>query len=68
MGIDTAGISKGVRKHSYTAKVQGNSNLVVGKAYNAMLDLNTGDNFKIKLDRKLNGFIPVGTTDKEGDE
>jgi hypothetical protein len=34
-----AGIGKGGRKLSYTAKVQGNGNLLVGKAYTAMLEL-----------------------------
>ena len=32
-------VGKGGRKLSYTAKVQGNGNLQVGKAYIAMLDL-----------------------------
>ena len=38
-----AAIGKGGRKLSYTAKVQGNGNLLVGKAYTAMLELNPGD-------------------------
>ena len=33
---------------SYTTKVQGNGNLLVGKAYTAMLDLKPGDEFEIK--------------------
>ena len=45
----TAGVGKGGRKLSYVATVQGNGNLLIGKAYTAMLDLSPGDNFQIKL-------------------
>ena len=62
------GVGKGGRKLSYTAKVQGNGNLLVGKAYTAMLDLNPGDEFEIKLGRKAIRLIPVGGTDEEGEE
>jgi len=68
LGTGTAGIGKGGRKLSYTAKVQGNGNLLVGKAYTAMLDLNTGDEFEIKLGRKAIRLIPVGSMDEEGEE
>ena len=68
LGTGSAGIGKGSRKLSYTAKVQGNGNLLVGKAYTAMLDLNTGDEFEIKLGRKAIRLIPVGSTDEEGEE
>ena len=61
-------VGKGGRKLSYTAKVQGNGNLLVGKAYTAMLDLNPGDEFEIKLGRKAIRLIPVGGTDEEGEE
>ena len=53
---------------STTPKVQGNGNLLVGKAYTAMLDLNPGDEFEIKLGRKAIRLIPVGGTDEEGEE
>ena len=62
-----AGIGKGGRKLSYTAKVQGNGNLLVGKAYTAMLDLQVGDEFTIKLGKKAIRLIPVGG-EEEGDE
>ena len=68
LGGGSAGIGKGGRKLSYTAKVQGNGNLLVGKAYTAMLDLNPGDEFEIKLGRKAIRLIPVGGTDEEGEE
>ena len=51
-GDSNAGIGKGGRKLSYIATVQGNGNLLIGKAYTALLDLKPGDNFKIKLGRK----------------
>jgi len=47
-----AGIGKGGRKLSYVATVQGNGNLLIGKAYTALLDLKAGDEFEIKLGRK----------------
>lgn len=37
------------RKLSYRAMVQGNGNIVIGKAYTAMMDLDPGDEFDIKL-------------------
>jgi len=61
----SSGIGKGGRKLSYTAKVQGNGNLLVGKAYTAMLDLNPGDEFTIKLGKKVIRLIPVGDSDEE---
>ena len=57
--------SKSGRKLSYTAKVQFNGNLMVGKAYTAMLDLQPGDEFEIKLGRKQIKLIPLGSTDEE---
>jgi hypothetical protein len=54
------GRGKGGRKLSYTTKVQFNGNLMVGKAYTAMLDLKPGDEFEIKLGRKQIQLIPVG--------
>ena len=47
-----AAIGKGGRKLSYVAKVQGNGNLLIGKAYTAMLNLEPGDEFEIKLGKK----------------
>ena len=45
--------------------MQGNGNLLVGKAYTAMLDLRPGDEFEIKLGRKQIRLIPVGGTDED---
>ena len=57
------GIGKGGRKLSYVATVQGNGNLLIGKAYTALLDLKAGDEFEIKLGRKLIKLLPVGSQD-----
>jgi hypothetical protein len=54
------------RKLSYVATVQGNGNLLVGKAYTAMLGLQPGDEFEIKLGRKQVRLVPVGS--EEGEE
>jgi len=68
-GTGTAGIGKGGRKLSYKAVVQGNGNLLVGKAYTAMLDLHPGDEFTIKLSKKKGvTLVPVGSEDEEGEE
>ena len=61
----SAGIGKGGRKLSYVAKVQGNGNLLIGKAYTAMLELNVGDEFDIKLGKKQIRLVPVGGLDEE---
>ena len=61
------GKGKGVggRKLSYTATVQGNGNLLVGKAYTALLGLEPGDEFEIKLGRKQIRMIPVGASEED---
>ena len=46
------GVGKGGRKLSYKAVVQGNGNLLIGKAYTAILELQPGDEYEIKLGRK----------------
>jgi hypothetical protein len=56
---------KGGRKLSYTTKVQFNGNLLVGKAYTALLDLKPGDEFEIKLGRRQIKLIPLGSSDEE---
>ena len=67
LGGGNAGVGKGGRKLSYVATVQGNGNLLIGKAYTAMLDLQVGDEFTIKLGKKAIRLIPVGG-EEEGDE
>jgi hypothetical protein len=56
---------RGGRSLSYVATVQGNGNLLVGKAYTAMLDLRPGDEFEIKLGRKQIRLVPAGGADEE---
>jgi hypothetical protein len=53
------------RKLSYQTKVQFNGNLMVGRAYTAMLDLKPGDAFEIKLGRRQIRLVPVGGSDDE---
>ncbi len=67
LGTDSAGRASGKagRKLSYTTKIQFNGNLLVGKAYTAMLDLKPGDEFEIKLGRKQIKLIPIGGVDEE---
>jgi hypothetical protein len=67
LGIDRAGRGTGKvgRKLSYTTKIQFNGNLLVGKAYTAILDLKPGDEFEIKLGRKQIKLIPLGTAEEE---
>ena len=68
-GVEIGGgsVGKGGRKLSYVATVQGNGNLLVGKAYTALLNLNPGDEFEIKLGRKQIRLVPVGAED-EGED
>jgi hypothetical protein len=54
------GASKPGRKLTYVATVQGNGNLLVGKAYTALLGLQPGDEFEIRLGRKQIKLVPVG--------
>ena len=58
-------IGKGGRKLSYVATVQGNGNLLIGKAYTALLDLKPGDEFEIKLGRKQIRLMPVGGSEED---
>jgi hypothetical protein len=70
-GVELGGggkVGKGGRKLSYVATVQGNGNLLVGKAYTAMLDLQPGDEFEIKLGRKQIRLIPAGSDDTDSDD
>ena len=60
LGSGSSRMGKGGRKLSFTTKVQFNGNLMVGKAYTELLDLQPGDSFEIKLDR--NGIRLIPTT------
>jgi len=65
--IGGSGTGRAGRKLSYVATVQGNGNLLVGKAYTSLLNLKPGDEFEIKLGRKQIRLVPVGAED-EGEE
>jgi hypothetical protein len=64
---EAAGKTRGKagRKLSYIATVQGNGNLLVGNAYTAMLGLEPGDEFQIKLGRKQIKLIPAGAAEDD---
>ena len=66
-GVEIGGgsVGKGGRKLSYVATVQGNGNLLVGKAYTAMLNLEPGAEFDIKLGKKAIRLIPVGGVEED---
>ena len=68
LGGGGAAIGKGGRKLSYVATVQGNGNLLVGKAYTAMLGLEPGAEFDIKLGKKAIRLTPVGSSEEESEE
>lgn len=59
--------SQGGRKRrlTYHTKVQFNGNLMVGKAYTALLSLEPGDDFEIKLTRNQIRLVPLGSADEE---
>jgi hypothetical protein len=65
LGESSAVKGKAGRKLSYVATVQGNGNLLIGKAYTAMLDLNPGDEFEIKLGRKQIRLSPLGVAEED---
>ena len=70
-GVELGGggsVGVGGRKLSYTAKVQGNGNLLVGKAYTAILGLEPGAEFDIKLGKKAIRLTPVGGSEEESEE
>nr|YP_009530284.1 AbrB family transcriptional regulator [Paulinella micropora]AXY62973.1 AbrB family transcriptional regulator [Paulinella micropora] len=60
-------VGKGGRRLSYVATVQGNGNLLIGKAYTSLLDLHPGDEFEIKLGRKQIRLVPVGSNEEDED-
>ena len=67
LGTDSVGrgTGKGGRKLSYTTMIQFNGNLMLGKAYTAVLDLKPGDEFEIKLGKKQIKLIPLGSPEEE---
>ena len=67
VGTEGKGGGSRGRKLSYATKVQFNGNLLIGKAYTAILGLEPGDEFEIKLGRKQIKLIPMGSADEEPD-
>jgi hypothetical protein len=64
-GKGSGGRGRPGRQLSYATKVQFNGNLMVGKAYTALLGLKPGDEFEIKLGRKQVRLVPVGGEEAE---
>ena len=65
----SADASRPGRKLSFTTKVQFNGNLLVGSAYGAIIGLQPGDEFEIKLGRNRITLIRAGSKPEvdEGD-
>jgi hypothetical protein len=58
--LSATATNKPGRKLSYVTTVQGNGNLMVGKAYTALLDLKPGDEFEIKISCRQIRLVPIG--------
>ena len=67
-GGKAAGGKSPGRKLSFETKVQFNGNLMIGKAYTALLDLKPGDEFEIKLGRKSIRLLPKGDSEAAEDQ
>ena len=69
IGGASSGRGPGGRKLSYTARVQGNKNLLVGAAYTKQLGLEPGAEFDIKISKQTGTIrlIPVGTSEEEAE-
>lgn len=65
LDLGTSKAAKGGRKLSFNTKVQFNGNLLVGKAYTALLDLKPGDEFEIKLGRRAISLRPVDASGED---
>ncbi|MEB3321446.1 MAG: AbrB family transcriptional regulator [Synechococcaceae cyanobacterium] len=53
------------RKLTFRTRVQFNGNLMVGRAYTAMLDLKPGDAFEIRLGRRQIRLVPLGAEEED---
>ena len=65
VSLCVGGVGKDGRKLNHVATVQGNCNLLIGKAYTALIDLKPGDEFEIKLGRKQIRLAPIGATEED---
>ncbi len=64
-GSTSTGKGKSGRSLSYVATVQGNGNLLVGKANTGLLGHSPGDEFEIKLGHKQIRLVPAGAMEEE---
>ena len=60
LGLNSS-IGKEGRKLSYRTDVRSNGNLIIGRAYTALMNLEPGDEFRIKLTKSGILLIPVGS-------
>ena len=69
LGVGPDARGPGGRKLSYVATVQGNGNLLLGKAYTAKLGLEPGDEFEIKINKSSGKFtlVPMGSEEDTDD-
>ncbi len=68
MGFGDASVGKAGRKLSYQTKAQFNGNLLIGKAYTALVGIKPGDPFEIRFGR--NGriiLVPIGPGAEAGE-
>ena len=64
LDLGSGNTQKTGRSLSFQTKVQFNGNLMIGKAYTALMDLQPGDTFEIKLGRKNITLSLVADTDE----
>ena len=64
LDLGSGNTQKTGRSLSFQTKVQFNGNLMIGKAYTALMDLQPGDAFEIKLGRKNITLSLVADTDE----
>ena len=58
-GRNVLGRASRGRQAEFRTRVHGNGNLLIGKAYTALLDLKAGDEFEIKLGKKQIRLLPT---------
>lgn len=68
LDLGSGNTQKPGRSLSFQTKVQFNGNLMIGKAYTALMDLQPGDTFEIKLGRKNITLSLVADTDETSAE
>lgn len=68
LDLGTGSSEKAGRRLSFKTKVLFNGNLMIGKAYTALMDLQPGDEFEIKLGRKQIRLVPIFESSEDSDD